>query len=51
VVPPRRTGFGRLLLERALASDLNGNVALNFAEPGLQCEITVPLEVQGTGSN
>jgi PAS domain S-box-containing protein len=44
VSPPRRSGFGRLLLERALASDLQGNVALSFAETGLTCEITVPLD-------
>ena len=43
VEPPRRSGFGRLLLERAVASDLQGNVALRFAETGLTCEITMPL--------
>lgn len=43
VVPPRRSGFGRLLLERALASDLKGAVQLDFAEPGLQCVIALPL--------
>jgi two-component sensor histidine kinase len=41
---PRRSGFGRLLLERALASDLKGEVLLDFAESGLRCEIAVPLE-------
>jgi PAS domain S-box-containing protein len=44
VVPPRRSGFGRLLLERALASDLQGTVALDFAARGLTCDITVPLD-------
>jgi PAS domain S-box-containing protein len=42
--PPKRSGFGRLLLERALASDLRGNVKLNFAKNGLECEISIPLE-------
>jgi PAS domain S-box-containing protein len=44
VTPPRRSGFGRLLLERALASDLRGQVKLDFAEDGLRCEIDVPLD-------
>jgi PAS domain S-box-containing protein len=41
---PTRAGFGRLLLERALASDLQGEVALDFASTGLTCEIAVPLQ-------
>jgi two-component sensor histidine kinase len=44
VAPPSRSGFGRLLLERALGSDLRGNVQLDFAEDGLKCAIAVPLE-------
>jgi PAS domain S-box-containing protein len=44
VRPPTRSGFGRLLLERALAADLQGKVELSFAETGLLCDITVPLE-------
>lgn len=44
VVPPKHSGFGRLLLERALAFDLNGSVELNFGEDGLECAITMPLE-------
>jgi two-component sensor histidine kinase len=44
VVRPSRSGFGRLLLERALASDLRGEVTLEFAERGLRCDIVVPLD-------
>jgi PAS domain S-box-containing protein len=44
VALPKRSGFGRLLLERALASDLRGHVELNFAKNGLECEIAIPLE-------
>jgi two-component sensor histidine kinase len=44
VRPPERSGFGRLLLERALASDLRGDVHLDFAEDGLKCVIAIPLE-------
>jgi PAS domain S-box-containing protein len=41
---PARSGFGRLLLERALASDLKGSVDLDFAAEGLRCHIAIPLE-------
>jgi PAS domain S-box-containing protein len=44
VTPPARSGFGRLLLERALASDLGGDVQLDFDEDGLKCAITIPLD-------
>jgi PAS domain S-box-containing protein len=43
VRPPRRSGFGRRLLERALASDLNGTVKLDFRKEGLTCLIAFPL--------
>jgi len=44
VTAPKRSGFGRLLLERALAADLRGTVALDFSAEGLVCRITLPLE-------
>jgi two-component sensor histidine kinase len=44
VKPPTRSGFGRLLLERALAADLHGEVALEFAADGVRCRLAVPLE-------
>ncbi len=43
VAPPTRTGFGRLLLERALSSDLQGKVALDFRPAGLECVIAFPF--------
>ena len=45
VAPPTRNGFGRLLIEKVLASDLGGDVSMHFAESGLECVITVPLSV------
>jgi PAS domain S-box-containing protein len=39
---PERSGFGRLLLERALASDLKGAVRMDFAPDGLHCVIEIP---------
>lgn len=38
-----RQGFGRLLLERGLAHDLQGSVSMHFHPTGLQCEIEAPL--------
>ena len=43
VVPPQSSGFGQLLLERALVAELNGDVNLNFTRSGLVCAISVPL--------
>ncbi len=44
VAKPRRSGFGRLLLERTLAADLRGEVRLSFTADGLCCDIKVPLD-------
>ncbi|MGQ0741912.1 MAG: sensor histidine kinase [Alphaproteobacteria bacterium] len=44
VKPPSHGGFGRLLLERAVASDLKGEVTLDFARDGLKCTISMPLK-------
>lgn len=44
VVQPARSGFGRLLLERVLASDLRGRVDMNFEAGGLRCDIVVPRD-------
>jgi len=42
VPPPRRSGFGRLLLERVLVSDLKSDVRLDFDPRGLRCRIRIP---------
>jgi PAS domain S-box-containing protein len=48
VSPPTRRGFGSLLLDRTLAYDLNGTVAMEFKPEGLVCSITAPLpQVRG----
>jgi PAS domain S-box-containing protein len=44
VPAPQRSGFGRLLLERALRADLDADVRLDFAPAGLECIITFPLD-------
>lgn len=44
VKPPERRGFGTRLLERGLARDLNGTVALDFAPQGVHCRITLPVQ-------
>jgi two-component sensor histidine kinase len=43
VTPPTRRGFGSLLLDRTLAHDLNGKVAMDFKPDGLVCAISAPL--------
>jgi PAS domain S-box-containing protein len=43
VSAPQRSGFGRLLLEKVLPSNLDGTVKLDFSEGGLACLITFPL--------
>lgn len=48
VVAPVRSGFGRILLERALTAELNGEVAMEFAPAGLTCTIRVPLRPDRT---
>jgi two-component sensor histidine kinase len=44
VAAPTHSGFGRLLLERAVAADLRGDVRMDFSSGGLQCEIRLPLQ-------
>jgi PAS domain S-box-containing protein len=43
VAVPERRGFGMRLLERGLARDLNGTVALDFAPEGVHCRISFPV--------
>jgi PAS domain S-box-containing protein len=43
VAPPRRRGFGSLLLDRTLAQDLDASVRTLFNPEGLVCEIDAPL--------
>jgi PAS domain S-box-containing protein len=41
---PKTQGFGRLMLERALAAELDGEVVMDFAPAGLTCTIRIPLD-------
>jgi two-component sensor histidine kinase len=43
VTPPERRGFGSRLIERGLAGELNGQVALWFDPAGLRCTVEAPL--------
>jgi two-component sensor histidine kinase len=43
VAPPAQKGFGLRLIERGLASELQGAVGLDFAPSGLRCVIDAPL--------
>lgn len=43
VVPPRRNGFGRMLLERLVGPALDGDVSIDFAPEGVSCVIEFPV--------
>lgn len=44
VEPPKRRGFGSLLIERSLEGELGGRAKLRFEPGGLRCTICVPAE-------
>jgi PAS domain S-box-containing protein len=44
VAQPTQKGFGSNLLERALAADLGGRIAMSYFASGLVCMIDVPTE-------
>ncbi|MEA1830755.1 HWE histidine kinase domain-containing protein [Methylobacterium durans] len=43
VKPPKRRGFGSRLIERNLARDLDGAVAIDFAPTGVVCTVDAPI--------
>jgi len=42
VDPPSTRGFGLTLIERSIAHELDGRVAVDFRKEGLRCEILMP---------
>jgi len=42
VVPPKRNGFGRMLLERLVGPSLDGEVTIEFPQEGVRCVIEFP---------
>jgi len=47
VAAPKRTGFGSRMIERALAMQLSGTVAIDYAPGGVTCIIDAPFEAIG----
>ncbi len=43
VGPPTRRGFGSMLIEQALATEFDGEIALAFAQGGVTCSMHLPL--------
>jgi two-component sensor histidine kinase len=43
VTPPKRRGFGTRLIERGLASELNGIVTLDYDPSGLRCTMELSI--------
>jgi len=44
VVPPKREGFGRRMLEKGIARELNGYVEFDYQPSGLVCRMEFPLD-------
>ncbi len=42
VVPPKRRGFGRFLIERVLAADFHGKVGIEYLPKGVEVILTAP---------
>jgi PAS domain S-box-containing protein len=40
---PSQRGFGTRLIERSLAQELNGQVAIEFAPEGVRCNVAAPI--------
>jgi PAS domain S-box-containing protein len=45
VTTPTRKGFGRVLIERILASDFGGELSLKFEPEGVSCVLIAPLTI------
>lgn len=43
VSPPKRKGFGSLMIERVLAEQLEGGVTIAYEPDGVRCDIDAPL--------
>jgi PAS domain S-box-containing protein len=42
VSPPKRSGFGRAMIENVVGKALEGDVKLSFPPKGVRCEIVIP---------
>ena len=49
VAPPLRRGFGSRLIERSLSAESGSEVAIDFAQTGVTCTITVAVALPGEG--
>ena len=48
VQEPARRGFGRSLIERSVAYELDGSAELTFTPAGVRCHVEVPLGAPAT---
>jgi PAS domain S-box-containing protein len=49
VEPPRQTGFGTRLVQRGLASELNGTIEVHYWTSGVECTIDADLADESAG--
>jgi hypothetical protein len=45
----RKKGFGSVLIERAIARELNADIALDFDPAGVRCRLRTQLEGRSPG--
>ena len=50
VVPPARTGFGSVVIQRTVAQSLNGEVTHEYRPEGVYWAIELPLDAPGIGA-
>jgi two-component system, chemotaxis family, CheB/CheR fusion protein len=50
VVPPTRSGFGSLMIQRVLAAELGGEVGVSYESSGVVCTISAPIPAGRDGS-
>jgi two-component sensor histidine kinase len=50
VAPPTHHGFGTLMVKRALAEELQGDVRIDYRRSGVVCTIDAPLDVLREGT-
>ena len=43
IARPRGSGFGSIIIDRILPSEVAGNVTRDFTPRGLDCRITIPV--------
>lgn len=46
MIPPDHKGFGSRLIERMMAQEIGGEIALSYEPDGAVCEVVMPMPAQ-----